>query len=309
MDNAELDLSEETEVPETTPEEGVPTRKPFWLMPFIGLFFLLFALFLMLSNEGRKAHSSALPSEAEERYHNLSNETHTGLRLARLDDFLAQHGHSAYSREAQVRRDALKVHEEKAWARLTDAFYRADADKAAKQAAIKAYVDIWTPLHRPEQLKTLEQVLPNDAVPNFKPGERRSRFASGGNAQFLEGGPVVSLPEPTSRAPSRRVERGQRSLPGDVEPRIRGSARKPSYPRNARRRGVEADVVLALDIDDSGRVRQIRVVSVDADRYEDDFIRAAKRAARKTRFYPKTVRGRAVAKSGHIQKYSFKNSR
>lgn len=93
-----------------------------------------------------------------------------------------------------------------------------------------------------------------------------------------------------------------------VEPKVRYK-KSPTYPRKARRRRIEADVVLELAIDDGGRVRQARVVSVRANRYSSDFVKAATRAARRTRFYPQTIGGRPVAMSGYVQKYAFRNNR
>ena len=309
MEDADIDVLDDIQEPETAVEDTSAAPKRFLLMPFIGLFFLLFAFFMIASNTGsRGANANIGPTQAALSYQSLSDETHTGLRLARLDDFLAQYSDSAYSLSARSRRDALKVHEEKAWADLTDAFYDTEADEEIKTAAVKTYTDKWTPLHRPEQLKALDQVLPNDAVPNFNPNNRKSRFASGGNDKFLEGGPVVRIPtrRPVVTRPPE-IERIARSRV--VEPRIRGKARRPSYPSRAKRRRIEADVVLELDIDDKGRVRQTRVVSVSADRYAKDFVRAAERAARRTRFYPQTVAGKPVPMSGHLQKYAFRTSR
>ena len=308
MEDVEIDLSEDVLEPETDSEDSSPARKPFWVLPFIGLFFLIFALFLVLGNNGPKGRNqNAGPSDALVEFQNVSNEMHTGVRLARLDDFLAQYANSSYAYVAQARRNALKRHEEKAWARLTETFYDAEADEIARSLAIVAYTDIWTPLHRPEQLKTLEQTLPNDAVPNFRPNERKSRFASGGNDQFLEGAPI-SRGSFLQRAFTRGSEPQRIDPSRIVEPQIR-TKRKPSYPSKARRRRIEADVVLELDIDDRGRVSQVRLKSVRADRYAEDFVKAAKRAARRTRFYPKTIGGRPIATSGYVQKYAFRTSR
>jgi len=309
MEDAELDVLEEIQEPDAASDDTSAAPKRFLLLPFIGLFLLLFAFFMIATNTGnRGANADIGPTKAALSYQSLSAETHTGLRLARLDDFLSQYANSSFGMAARSRRDALKVHEEKAWATLTDGFYDTEADEAMKTEAVKTYTDIWTPLHRPEQLKALNQVLPNDAVPNFNPNNRKSRFASGGNDKFLEGGPIVRIPaRPPVVVRPPEIERIARSR--IVEPRIRGTAKRPSYPSRAKRRRIEADVVLELDIDDKGRVRQTRVVSVNADRYAKEFARSAQRAARRTRFYPQTEAGRAVPVSGYLQKYAFRNSR
>ncbi|NNC36002.1 MAG: energy transducer TonB [Acidimicrobiales bacterium] len=310
MQDAELDMSEDIGEPDTDSENNPSMRKPFMVAPFIGLLFLALALWLVFQNIGADSSGENVgPSEAFLNYQDLSNEMHTGIRLARLEDFLAQYGGSSYVISARARQQALKVHEEKSWAKLTDAYYDPDADDDIKAVAIKAYTDIWTPLQRPEQLKSLTQVLPKDAIVGLNTKPRRSRFASGGNDRFLEGAPMDRYPRPTQH-PTMRGDAPERiAASRTVVPRIRGNARKPSYPRKAKRRRVEADVVLALDIDDRGRVARAHLVSVNARRYEDDFVKAAKNAARRTRYHPKTVNGRAVSTSGFVQKYAFRNSR
>jgi len=49
----------------------------------------------------------------------------------------------------------------------------------------------------------------------------------------------------------------------------------------------------------------IDVLSVEAERYEKDFVKAAKRAARRTSYYPKTVDGQPRAASGVVKRYKF----
>ncbi|MGB6230931.1 MAG: TonB family protein, partial [Litorimonas sp.] len=75
----------------------------------------------------------------------------------------------------------------------------------------------------------------------------------------------------------------------------------------ALRRGVEASVILSLNIDADGRVAMTEVLSVQADRYADDFVKAAERAALRTRFQPKTVGGRPVPASGVRKRYRFES--
>ncbi len=76
----------------------------------------------------------------------------------------------------------------------------------------------------------------------------------------------------------------------DQPPRLLGRV-APRYPRSALERGIEADVVLSLIVDASGRVRDARVL-VSAAR---GFDTAALEAARTLRFAPGIERGRPVA--------------
>jgi len=78
------------------------------------------------------------------------------------------------------------------------------------------------------------------------------------------------------------------AAPKVIDLEIRKSKR-PEYPRRAYNRGIPAAVDVSYNVDTKGRVVLVRVINVDADRYSRDFERAAKRAARATRYYPKTV--------------------
>ena len=309
MDDAELDILEAGPDSESGSDARPAARKSYWVLPVVGFAVLAFAFYLLLGDSrAQNSGDTSQPDEAMQSYKSLSNEMHTGLRLARLDDFIAQHADSPLIDAVRARRYALKQYEESAWAAVTDAFYDAEATEESKAKAVEKYTSVWTPLHRPKQLNSLEKELPNDAVPNFNPGERRSRFASGGNDQFLEGAPLMRAPPPVTRSVTRFPAPERVASNRVVEARIR-SKRKPRYPSKAKRRQVEADVMLELDIDDRGRVARARVVSVRANRYADDFAKAATRAARRTRFHPKTIGGRPVATSSFVQKYAFRTGR
>ena len=67
-------------------------------------------------------------------------------------------------------------------------------------------------------------------------------------------------------------------------------------------------VVVEMNIDDEGRVAFTDIVSIDAQRYARDFAKAAERAAKRTRFNPKTVNGKAVAAVGVRKRYIFRPS-
>ena len=90
-----------------------------------------------------------------------------------------------------------------------------------------------------------------------------------------------------------------------VAPKVRRNA-KPRYPRRALNAEAEALIVLRLFIDERGRVQETELVMSEADRYENDFIRAAERAARRTRYEPMTVNGVPVAPAdGIIKRFKF----
>jgi len=89
-----------------------------------------------------------------------------------------------------------------------------------------------------------------------------------------------------------------------VQPSVRRNV-SPNYPRSARRRNIGAIVTVTMDIDERGRVSFVETVSVDAERYVKDFRRAAERAAKRTRFNPKTINGKPVPARNIRKRYIF----
>ena len=89
-----------------------------------------------------------------------------------------------------------------------------------------------------------------------------------------------------------------------IQPTIRRNV-TPRYPRKAMRRKIDGLVVLNLNIDEKGRVALTELVEVKAERYGKDFVKAAERAALRTRFNPKMVGGRPTAATGIVKRYRF----
>jgi len=132
-----------------------------------------------------------------------------------------------------------------------------------------------------------------DIFPNTVPGDTMA----GGDVTFPRGTYVP--PRPVERRPvARRTSNVE-------EARVRRNV-TPRYPSKALRRNIEAEVTLSLYIDDDGDVEMTELVSVSAPRYQRDFIRAAERAALRTRYHPKRINGRAVPSSGVLKRYVFK---
>jgi periplasmic protein TonB len=77
---------------------------------------------------------------------------------------------------------------------------------------------------------------------------------------------------------------------------------QPQYPREAQREGVTGQVVVEIVVAPDGTVRSVRVVSANPRGY---FEQAALSAARKSKFRPKIVDGKAVEQKG-IYPYDFK---
>ena len=81
--------------------------------------------------------------------------------------------------------------------------------------------------------------------------------------------------------------------------------RRPDYPRRAFSRGIPARVVLSLNIDERGRVGLVETISVTAPRYKRDFEKAARTAAKRTRYYPREENGRPVPVRNLRKTYVF----
>lgn len=131
---------------------------------------------------------------------------------------------------------------------------------------------------------------------------------------------AVGLPEPVEEpprmpaapvAPARETPRTEPSEPEparesaaaaprqakvDAPPRPKASIR-PDYPRLARLRGEQGDVVLEIRVDARGAVDRVEVVSSSG---FADLDAAAERAARAARFTPAKADGRPVASTARI---------
>ncbi|MCF6220822.1 MAG: TonB family protein [Robiginitomaculum sp.] len=236
-------------------------------------------------------------------YLKIIGETHTGIRLARLNDFAVNIAFNENTKAARVRRDALSANEQIAWAKLTDALYNLDKSATDKSNAFAAYKDRWGVWTRQDETpKLLEQTstIPGvSAQMKYAPNARKSKFATDNTEAMLAG--ATSAMDALTPIISEHMETKTYET---VEPRIK-YAKRPRYPRRARRKGIEAVITLSLDIDERGNVARTHVVSINAPRYKDKFIRAARRAAMASKFHPKTITGKPVASRGYLRKYSF----
>jgi len=186
--------------------------------------------------------------------------------------------------------------------------------------AIDLYEDIWGKEllgGRSEELtrlKTLftpedENAQPSakeedDEKPDFTPG--KDKFDPKIDGSVMAGAAVV--PRRTYTPPAVVVRPSIQPRQVVVPPRIVKNV-KPRYPRRALRKRIEAEVTLHLNIDANGKVQMTEVVYVNAPRYRKNFIKAAERAALKTKFAPKMVNGRPVAASRVSKRYIFQLNR
>lgn len=302
MDEPKTDLENEQSERDRASEDARVAGRPIWMLACSGVILFVIVLWLFIAESRRlDLNTTDNQSEIVQAYHLTLAETRTGPRLLRLEDFIANHPQNRYVLSARVQRAALKMHEETAWASLSDRYYDLETDDNARQSAIDQYTSAWGTLIRSKQLQELNATLPNDAIADLNTEQPISRFAQGGEDRFLAGQPNgrrstdvrIYKPEPNRRRISS-------------EARVR-STQDALYPRKAYRRRINATVTLSLTIDKRGRVADVDLVSVRARRYERDFVRAAEKAARGSRFYPKKVNGKSVTKRGYIRKYTFQH--
>ena len=254
--------------------------------------------------------------EARAAYLQAIGEPDAALRRARLTDFLNQNPENPRAGAAQAQLYVLDAAEARAWQRAVSSAYDPTLSVDEKRAAVEAFRERWGRYlgGRDAEVDALLAQIDGTEVETAERPDRSlpsgpSPFAADVPSDRLVGGPVIAtapplyVPPPAPARPSAPARVAQ-----VVPPRVRRDA-TPRYPRRAQRRGVSGVVTLALNIDERGRVAMAEVVDVQAERYADDFVRAAERAAMRTRFHPKTVDGEPVAAVGVRKRYRFEGRR
>ena len=279
-----------------------------WIFVLIGAAFLGHVLSMGLNKKSPDdSLVSTETSQSIEAYSLILSEDRPDVRLVRLEDFMKSYPDNTNAETVRQQKIILREYEEIAWSKLTDTLFDIKADEPTKLAALETYKNGWGTLLRADQLARFTSTDEDEEAGTIKPITKKSKFAKGGPAGDLVGAPVVRIPLPPPPPVRQRPPEKLETL-DIVAARVK-SKKSPTYPRNAKRRKVPGFVTLALDIDRRGRVVDTRVISVQANRYERDFVKAATRAAQRTRFHPKTVNGRPVPTRGFIQKYAFRVSR
>ncbi len=287
---------------------------------FIGLLIGLAVLIAvgMFSNH-RKIDTDPRAAEMTEQYNVYAKalaEPHPALRRARLLDFVQSYPDHDRRLAAEAQLDVIQQADDQDWLSLQEIIFDPAQSPPVKLAALDLYEEMWGSVllgGREDEVLDLREQLSSEPeamaaieveVQDFTP--QPDKFDDKIDNTQLAGGLVVVErayipPTPIVRAPPPTAMR----QPVITKPRVRKD-RKPRYPSRALRRGVEAEVILALSIDDDGEVQMTEVVSVrTARKYRKDFIKAAERAALRTKYYPKQIDGNPVATSGILKKYIF----
>jgi Gram-negative bacterial TonB protein C-terminal len=251
------------------------------------------------------------PETPRQAYLKVLGETHTGLRLARLNDFSENYARNADTLHARTGRDVLADREQQAWAKLTRTLYNLKSTDEQNAEALNVYKSVWSIWNRQQDLPTLLQATGIEIKPSadmfYAPNARRSKFSKSSGKIVLAGDiPIgASSDAQLDTYTSPHLDNIGISSNYDVQNARIKLAKRPKYPGKAKRKGVEAVVILSIFIDERGNVARTKLVRVDAAKYKNSFARASKRAAMGSKFHPKTVGGKPVATSNYLRQYAF----
>lgn len=264
---------------------------------------------------GRPTERAAKPADTAQRaerasYHMAITEPSAALRRARLKDFQTTYPESPRQAATTAQLTVLSQHETRSWAAVLDAQYDPGLSMPEKLSAIQHYEAEWGRAYlgsREAEISALRESLNDDApLPDRKLKGGPSPIPKTINDRVMVGGPRAITPRPVAPRPQALPVAPKPAAPAPYVAEITRNV-TPRYPSRAQRRGVEAVVELSLDIDERGRVKTAELIAVDSDggRYERDFIRAAERAAMRTRYEPYVVNGEPVAVFGINKRYRF----
>ncbi len=294
--------------------ELAPARSRTGVWPFaIGLALLLAIVTGVYLNSPGPA-ATVVPIEvdraATEAYRKAISEQNPALRRARLNDYLLTIENAPHQTAVLAQLDVINRYELSDWEQLQSVVYSLRANQDAKIAAIDDYEGRWGSNllgARDDDLVMLKAEITGDG-PDKNLTERKFE---GGPSPIpntvpdteLAGGPrpvITYVPPRRPITPPTTSERIVETTPLRVRRNV-----TPRYPRKALRRNVEAVVTLKLNIDARGHVAMTELIGVEAESYERDFVKAAERAAMRTRYHPRTENGQAVPVSGVTKRYRF----
>ncbi|MEP3655389.1 MAG: energy transducer TonB [Litorimonas sp.] len=298
-------------------DEDLAAGRGFSVLPFLigavlaGIVF--FIVWLMSPGQQIEPGVSVETPASRAAYLTALSEPNPAVRRARLMDYQRVYPDTDRSAAIETQLDVINAAELEDWDFLVQAVYDERAPLGDKQTAMADYEKLWNGRllgGRGEELESLRNILDEtkavDALPDrsLDPGE--SPISEAIPSDVLAGAPPsmavtfpVFEPQPDTQPSSSTKD-------VVVQPTVRRN-RSPNYPRSAKRRNIGAIVVVAMNIDDKGRVASVDIVDIEAERYQKEFIRAAERAAKRTRFNPKTVNGKPVPAIGVRKRYIFRS--
>lgn len=305
------------EIDEIDQEDLTETRVPLWVWPVTIVFALCVGTLAYLAyhkppsderiDEYLKAEQTS--------YRAAITEPSAAMRRARLTDFLTTYPRSSQARSATALLQVLSAGEAEDWAALTEQIFDPKLSRDEKLASLEVYETSWGASllgGRGDDITALREELSAEIkkFPSRKMSEDKTSVPETVYAAEMVGGPKPVKAKKPPKAPVIK-EVAETQIEIDLLPKSNIIAPKlkkpshPSYPRKAYRDGVSALVTVSLVINEKGKVKDVRVLNVEADRYQKDFAKASRRAAKKSRYHPKTVEGRPVVTKGHVKRYRF----
>lgn len=288
-----------------------------WIICGLAIFVVLALVYTNQPNRIQKQPSEqSLNTEAYLNYRRALGETNVAFRRARLQDFIKVYPTHSRSKAAQLQLNIIDVQDDQDWNKLTELVYNPRLERAAKLSAIDLYNGKWRGGllgGRNEEIMRLKNEVLGMQDENSLP-DRRLDINVSAIPQNIKDDSFLGAPQRETISIERPAQQPTEPVakikddPKVVMPRVRRNA-TPKYPRKAYKRSIDAIVTLKLNIDAKGKVKMTELVSVEAERYEKNFIRAAERAAMRTRYHPKTIDGKAVPMSGFIRRYRFSSTR
>lgn len=253
-------------------------------------------------NEFRKAEQVT--------YRKAISESSAPMRRARLQDFITTYPESGYMRAVEAQLDVINAHESERWTEVTSIVFAPKTPREEKLAILDRFEAKWGGSllgGRDDEIRELRQeILQTEDMPKTpsrKLKDLKSPIPKNLPDTMLAGGPRPAAPPITS--PVQPAPEPVKVAARDIVPPKTRREVKPRYPRKAMRRKVGAMVTLKLNIDEKGKVAMTELVSVEAERYSKDFVKAAERAAMRSRFHPQTIDGTPSPAVGVVKRYKF----
>jgi len=302
-------------------EEDIDQPTGWSILPFIigGVLALLVFFCVWLFSPGQQSTpGQAVETPASRAAYLVAlSEPNPAVRRARLMDY--QHTYPDSDRRYAIANqlDVINRVELGEWETLNRSIYSNTLKVEEKWSAMADYELNWNGSllgGRGEELTALKQVLdtakPIDDLPDrtLEPG--KSPIPDNIPSDILAGAPprmAVTFPIPQSPPPPPPAPKVEEIKDVVVQPRVRKNA-SPSYPRSAKRRKIGAVVTVSMRINDEGKVKEAEVVEIEAERYQRDFMKAAIRAAKRTKFHPKTINGEPVPAQDIRKRYIFRSN-
>lgn len=299
-----------------SPEDDIQPDSRFSIWPFLigavlaGIVFFFVWLFSP-GSPSQPGISLESPASRDAYLYALS-EPSPALRRARLLDYQRVYPDTDRAGAIIDQLDVIQAAELADWEALTASVYDVRAAAEVKEEALAAYEAKWNGAllgGRGEELDVLRAEIDETAkaqpLPDRTLDKTDSPIPETMPSDRLAGAPPIYAP--VTFLPKPEPEPILQPVNTDivVQPTVRRNV-SPRYPRSARRRKVEAVVIVSMHIDANGRVALTEIISTEAERYARDFEKAAERAAMKTRFNPKTINGKPVPAADVRKRYIFR---